>query len=71
MNKRITKGIMLLARIRRLAEIELDENNMAKFLHYAFRYASVRLAVYPGTDNVGPGFLLDSIIEDRIFNSKF
>lgn len=68
---RLTKGIRLLSRISRLAADAMDDNDMGRFLHYSFRYANVRLAVYPGTKPVGPGFLLDDIIEERVFNSKF
>lgn len=70
MNKRITQGIGLLHRIEKLAIDAMDDGDMNRFLHYAFRYANVRLAVYSGTDPVGPGFLLDSIISSKVFNSN-
>lgn len=68
---KLTKGIRLMSMIKRLAIDAMDDGNMNRFLHYAFRYANVRLAVYSGTKPVGPGFLLDDIIEQRVFDSSF
>lgn len=65
------KGIRVLSKIKRLAEIELDDNNLKQFLRQSFRYATVYSIVYPGSGQKGPGFLLDDIIEERVFNSRF
>lgn len=68
---RLSKGIRILSRIRRLAEIELNEREFGRFLHQAFRYSNVKLSVYPGTKPQGPGDLLNEIIEKQVFDSKF